>query len=128
MTSQTPASLNIIPTPHHHFSVSGIHLKICPRGVTCCTPDMETKLMTLSRDSFSQALAATTAHLQASFNAKSRKFDGELEFDNPGLNWYSRPVEGPNGPLCPVIIQFGIKITILNYLHLTLNIFFRILH
>ena len=84
--------------------------------------------MTLSRDSFSQALAATTAHLQASFNAKSRKFDGEWEFENPGLNWYSRPVEGPNGPLCPVIIQFGIKITILNYLHLTLNIFFRILH
>ncbi len=35
---------------------------------------------------------------------------------------------GPNGPFCPVIIQFGIKITILNYLHLTLNIFLRILH
>ena len=42
---------------------------------------------------------------------------------------YFRPVVlGPNGPFCPVIMQFGIKITILNYLHLTLNIFLRILH
>lgn len=70
------SSLNIILTVFSLFS--GIHLKICPRGVTCCTPEMETKLWTLSRDSFNQALAATTAHLQASFNAKSRKFDGEF--------------------------------------------------
>ena len=61
-------------------SLAGIHLKICPRGVTCCTPDMETKLWTLARETYSQALAASTAHLQATFNAKSRKFDGKLSF------------------------------------------------
>ena len=59
-------------------NVAGIHLKICPRGVTCCTPDMETKLWTLSRETYSQALAASTAHIQATFNAKSRKFDGKM--------------------------------------------------
>ena len=39
---------------------------------------METKLWTLSRETYSQALAASTAHIQANFNAKSRKFEGEL--------------------------------------------------
>jgi len=53
----------------------GIHLKICPRGVTCCTPEMETKLWTLSRDTYTQALEASTAHLQATFQEKSKKFD-----------------------------------------------------
>ena len=88
---------------------------------------MESKLWTLSRDNFNQALAATTAHLQASFNAKSRKFDGECKILKQVSLASCKP--GPNGPSCPVIIQFGKKITILNYLHLTLNIFFhRILH
>ena len=41
---------------------------------------METKLWTLARETYSQALAASTAHLQATFNAKSRKFDGKLSF------------------------------------------------
>jgi len=53
----------------------GIHLKICPRGVTCCTPEMETKLWTLSRESYSSSLAASTQHMQATFHAKSRRFD-----------------------------------------------------
>jgi len=53
----------------------GIHLKICPRGVTCCTPEMETKLWTLARDSYTNALSASTAHLQATFKEKSKKFD-----------------------------------------------------
>ena len=57
--------------------ISGIHNRICPRGVTCCTPEMETKLWTLSRDTYTQALASSTAHLQATFQAKSRKFDGK---------------------------------------------------
>ena len=39
---------------------------------------METKLWTLSRETYSQALAASTAHIQANFKAKSRKFEGEL--------------------------------------------------
>merc|ERR1719431_2128698 len=53
----------------------GIHLKICPRGVTCCTPEMETKLWTLSRESYTSSLAASTQHMQATFHAKSRRFD-----------------------------------------------------
>jgi len=53
----------------------GIHLKVCPRGVTCCTPEMEVKLATLARQSYTESIAAATAHMQASFHAKSRKFD-----------------------------------------------------
>ena len=41
---------------------------------------METKLWTLSRETYSQALAASTAHIQANFNAKSRKFEGKLKY------------------------------------------------
>ena len=43
---------------------------------------METKLWTLSRETYSQALAASTAHIQANFKAKSRKFEGELSLYN----------------------------------------------
>ena len=43
---------------------------------------METKLWTLSRETYSQALAASTAHIQANFNAKSRKFEGKLRLYN----------------------------------------------
>ena len=39
---------------------------------------METKLWTLSRDTYTQALSASTAHLQATFQEKSKKFDGKL--------------------------------------------------
>jgi len=53
----------------------GIHLQICPRGVTCCTPDMETKLRTLSREQYSSSLVASTNHIQAIFHSKSRRFD-----------------------------------------------------
>ena len=58
---------------------AGIHLKVCPRGVTCCTPEMEVKLATLARQSYTESIAAATAHMQANFHAKSRKFDGELK-------------------------------------------------
>lgn len=53
----------------------GIHLKICPRGVTCCTPEMETKLWTLARESYSSSLMSSTQHIQSTFHTKSRKFD-----------------------------------------------------
>ena len=39
---------------------------------------METKLWTLSRDTYTQALEASTAHLQATFQEKSKKFDGKI--------------------------------------------------
>jgi len=36
---------------------------------------METKLWTLSRESYTSSLAASTQHMQATFHAKSRRFD-----------------------------------------------------
>ena len=60
------------------FFLTGIHLQICPRGVTCCTPEMETKLWTLSRETYTASLAATTHHLQSLFHSRSKRFDGEL--------------------------------------------------
>ena len=56
----------------------GIHLQICPRGVTCCTPEMESKLWTLTRESFTSSLSSTTKHLQALFQTKSRLFSGKI--------------------------------------------------
>ena len=34
----------------------------------------------MSRDTYTQALAASTAHLQATFNQKSQKFDGKNSY------------------------------------------------
>jgi len=58
----------------------GIHLQICPRGETCCTPEMESKLWTVSREGYSAALASTTSHLQATFQTKAKLF-GEFFTD-----------------------------------------------
>ena len=60
------------------FTCAGIHLKICPRGVTCCTPEMETKMWTLSRETYTSAIGAATQHMQATFHSKAQLFDGEI--------------------------------------------------
>ena len=62
------------------FLFLGIHLQICPRGVTCCTPEMESKLWTLTRESFTSSLSSTTKPLQALFQTKSRLFSGNFYF------------------------------------------------
>lgn len=53
----------------------GIHLKICPRGVTCCTPEMESKMWTMSRETYTSAIGAATQHMQATFHSKAQLFD-----------------------------------------------------
>ena len=55
-------------------------MQICPRGVTCCTPEMESKLWTLTRESFTSSLSSTTKPLQALFQTKSRLFSGNIYF------------------------------------------------
>jgi len=53
----------------------GIHLQICPRGVTCCTPEMESKLWTLSREMYTSALTDTASHVPAQLQQKSKEFE-----------------------------------------------------
>ncbi len=75
-----PFVCGVIPFVDGVISVAGIHLQICPRGVTCCTPEMETKLWTFSRKTYTESLAATTHHTQALFHSRSKRFDGKLVF------------------------------------------------
>jgi hypothetical protein len=46
---------------------------------------METKLWTLSRETYSASLAATTHHIQALFHSRSKRFDGKLAADQTHL-------------------------------------------
>ena len=84
---------------------------------------MESKLWTLSRDSYTRALTASTAHLQAHFNAKSRKFDGKILCSRsiqavaktgPVLTNDAGALNSGLMDLFSVIRQFGIKITTLH--------------
>jgi hypothetical protein len=75
---------DVIPFVDGVISVAGIHLQICPRGVTCCTPEMETKLWTFSRKTYTESLAATTHHTQALFHSRSKRFDGKQVFTSKG--------------------------------------------
>ena len=68
------------------MTFAGIHLKICPRGVTCCTPEMETKMWTLSRETYTNAIGAATQHMQATFHSKAQLFDGEIKSKNVFFN------------------------------------------
>jgi len=42
--------------------------------VTCCTPEMESKLWTLSRETYATSLSSTAKHIQAIFQTKSGLF------------------------------------------------------
>ena len=59
------------------FYFSGSQLQICPRGLTCCTEDMEAKLRDDSQDKYKKALKTSANGVQRLFNSRAHKFDGE---------------------------------------------------
>ncbi|XP_055925582.1 glypican-6-like [Argiope bruennichi] len=59
--------------PFH--AISGEQLRICDRGLTCCTTDMEHKLSTHSRAEFDRLLRDTIGQVRATFAAQAQRFD-----------------------------------------------------
>ncbi|KAG8194162.1 hypothetical protein JTE90_002369 [Oedothorax gibbosus] len=55
--------------------ISGEQLRICDRGQTCCTTDMEHKLSTHSRAEFDRLLRDTVGQIRTTFAAQAQKFD-----------------------------------------------------
>ncbi|GBM71901.1 hypothetical protein AVEN_202297-1 [Araneus ventricosus] len=56
----------------------GEQLRICDRGLTCCTTDMEHKLSTHSRAEFDRLLRDTIGQVRATFAAQAQRFDGKV--------------------------------------------------
>ncbi|XP_015920377.1 glypican-6 [Parasteatoda tepidariorum] len=56
-------------------AISGEHLRICERGLTCCTEEMEHKLSTHSRAEFDKLLFLTIGELRDLFETQSHLFD-----------------------------------------------------
>lgn len=53
----------------------GSQLQICPTGLTCCTQEMEQKLWSVSKDSYSKSIQSSTGSMQKLFNKKAKKFE-----------------------------------------------------
>ncbi|XP_066496105.1 glypican-4 [Tiliqua scincoides] len=55
--------------------ISGDHLKVCPQGYTCCSPEMEEKYGQESKHDFRSAVVELSSNLQATFSSRYNKFD-----------------------------------------------------
>ena len=60
------------------FIFSGTELQICPRGLTCCTEEMEKKLWIVSKDKYGEALQSSASAMQRLFSQRSNKFNGKI--------------------------------------------------
>ncbi|KAG8190993.1 hypothetical protein JTE90_010851 [Oedothorax gibbosus] len=56
-------------------AINGEHLRICKKGLTCCTEEMEHKLSTHSRAAFDKLLHNTIGELKDVFETHTHKFD-----------------------------------------------------
>jgi glypican 6 len=54
---------------------SGVSLRICPTGPTCCTPDMEERLNDWSAAQYREALSRKTDEMATPFRNKASKLD-----------------------------------------------------
>nr|XP_021534662.1 glypican-1 [Neomonachus schauinslandi] len=59
--------------------ISGEHLRICPRGYTCCTSEMEEKLANRSRAELETALLDSGRTLQTALAAQLQSFDDHFQ-------------------------------------------------
>ncbi|MBN3297473.1 glypican-4 [Amia ocellicauda] len=64
-------NLNDVP----HQGVSGVHLKVCPQGSSCCTVEMEEKLSQQSRSDLKAPVNQLSSSLQSTFTQRHRHFD-----------------------------------------------------
>ncbi|XP_038603885.1 glypican-4 [Tachyglossus aculeatus] len=59
--------------PSHE--INGDHLKVCPRGYTCCSQEMEEKYSQQSKDDFRGSVGEHCNLLQTTFGSRYKKFD-----------------------------------------------------
>uniref|UniRef100_A0A3B3U231 Uncharacterized protein n=1 Tax=Poecilia latipinna TaxID=48699 RepID=A0A3B3U231_9TELE len=63
------------------FSVSlfrsGEHLRVCPKGYTCCTSEMEDKLSQQSKQEFEIMVDDSSHNMRTTFTSRHKKFDGK---------------------------------------------------
>ncbi|XP_060681919.1 glypican-6a isoform X1 [Hemiscyllium ocellatum] len=64
-------SLSNIP----YQEISGEHLRICSKGYTCCTSEMEDKLSQQSKLEFENMVEETSHFLRTTFVSRHKKFD-----------------------------------------------------
>ena len=77
---------HIVDTSYFHIKIltcffsifSGTELQICPRGLTCCTEEMEKKLWIVSKDKYGEALQSSASAMQRLFSQRSNKFNGKI--------------------------------------------------
>ncbi|KAL4220516.1 Glypican-6 [Mactra antiquata] len=55
--------------------ISGDHLQVCPRGSTCCTSDMESKLKSLSMKHYENVENEAFKFIRSTFVSRTKKFD-----------------------------------------------------
>ncbi|XP_064456614.1 glypican-6-like [Ornithodoros turicata] len=68
-------------------AISGDHLRICQRSMTCCTEELEHKLSAQSREEFDRVLRQEVDKLRHKFSTRMTKFD---EFFRELLNTSKR--------------------------------------
>jgi len=60
--------------------IAGTSLQVCTQSQTCCTEDMESKLVSLSGKEYETVVDATFKFIKSTFISRTKKFDGEFCF------------------------------------------------
>ncbi|MEQ2236594.1 Glypican-6 [Ilyodon furcidens] len=59
------------------LSRSGEHLRVCPKGYTCCTSEMEDKVSQQSKQEFEIMVEDSSHNIRTTFISRHKKFDVE---------------------------------------------------
>lgn len=62
------------------FVFSGDDLQICPRGLTCCTTEMEGRLKSVSAKEYEKVADGAFKLIKSTFISRTKKFDGKWHF------------------------------------------------
>nr|XP_046246152.1 glypican-6-like [Scatophagus argus] len=69
----TAKGFSLVNVPHQE--ISGEHLRVCPRGYTCCTSEMEDKLNQQSKLDFENLVEKSSHNMRTTFVSRHKKFD-----------------------------------------------------
>lgn len=61
-------------------AITGDHLKICSQGFTCCTEEMEVRLVDESRKEYQKFVQDKIVGLSHTFESRTSKFDSKFRF------------------------------------------------
>ncbi|XP_022623604.1 glypican-6-like [Seriola dumerili] len=64
---------SLVNVPHQE--ISGEHLRVCPRGYTCCTSEMVDKLSQQSKLEFENLVEESSHNMRTTFVSRHKKFD-----------------------------------------------------